>query len=97
MVFPIKAFGDAHIDHGLRVHLYRCDQFRQGFVGAANRGQHLQCTDHTIACAVFVQTQNMPRTLATINPTAFFELFQYIAVADIGARKCNAEFFKGFF
>ena len=56
----------------------------------------MQCADHAITGAVFVQTENVTGAFAAVEPTAFFELFEYIAVADFGACKGNTEFFKGF-
>ena len=39
----------------------------------------------------------MAGAFAAVQPAAFFELLEYVAVADFGACERNAEFFKGFF
>ena len=56
----------------------------------------MQRADHAVASAVLVQTEDMAGAFAAVQPAAFFELLEYVAVADFGACERNAEFFKGF-
>ena len=73
--FPVKAFDNFDIDHGLRVHLHGADQFGERLTARRRVADGVTAArDHAVASAVLVQTEDMAGAFAAVQPAAFQNL-----------------------
>jgi hypothetical protein len=80
----------AHVDQHLREQRHVGQQLGQGAAAAHTGLQHLQRADQAVAGGVLVQHQQVARALAAQHPAALRQLFEHIAVADLGAHELDA-------
>src|SRR5471030_2088098 len=86
---PVETGRDAHVDQRLREQHQFGGALLQRLAASRQRRQHLQRRDDAVAGGVFVQAQQVARVFAAQYPAALLHHFEYIAVADLGAREAD--------